>query len=180
MDATLVILTFCLVVITAFYAWQTRLTVNEMRADREAAVSNRKRDKSEAAARRALDAARQIQHSMRKRGAAAVPREEFWELSQVLDAEAPLIDDAQISDRVDTCSLLAYTASWPNDELTSRPVGSVGMVRLRLKAFVDATRGAIQDYLLEKGFDASRWSDLPDQGSAQEWILRASDKSKPG
>jgi hypothetical protein len=48
MEAAVVALTVVLVVITAYYAWQTRLTEKEMREGRMAADAARRRDKSEA------------------------------------------------------------------------------------------------------------------------------------
>lgn len=171
MDAAIVALTVVLVLITGFYAWQTRLTVEEMREARTAADATRRRDKSEAAARRALDGAREMQHLMRRTGAAGVGREDIWELSQLLDAEAPLIEDSHVSECVDTCGLLAYTASWPEDDLSREPVGSAGMVRLRLQRAVNGTRLVLEDYLREREYDASRWEGLPARSNAQAWLL---------
>ena len=157
MDAAVVALTVVLVVITAYYAWQTRLTVKEMRESRTAADATRRRDKSEAAARRALESTRTLQHVMRRRGPAALDRDEIWQHSQRLDAEAPLIEDPNVSECVDTCGLIAFTASWPDDELAREPVGSPGMARLRLQLVVNATRFVLEDYLRERDYEPTRW-----------------------
>lgn len=147
--------------ITAYYAWQTRLTVKEMREDRMAADATRRRDKSEAAARRALG---------ERPGAAAFDAapwaggggagRDLATLS-TLDAEAPLIEHPNVSECVDTCSLVAFTASWPDDQLAREPIGSPAMARLRLQRVVDATRFVLEDYLRERDYEPSRWEDLP-------------------
>lgn len=108
---------------------------------------------------------------MRRRGPAALARDEVWELSQLLDAEAPLIDDQMVSECVDTCGLVAYTASWPDDNLCEEPVGSPGIARLRLLQVVNATRWVLEDYLRERDFQSSRWEGLPRRSNAQAWLL---------
>lgn len=173
MDVAIAILTLALVIITAFYAWQTRLTVEEMRKARLELDENRRRDKSDAAARRALDAVRELQQTIRLRGASGLDRNDIWLLSQALDAEALLIADEDVASKVRVCSLLAYTASWPDDVLVKEAVASAGLVRLRLQGAVDAVRWTLEDYLREREFNAERWTDLPNQANAQAWILQA-------
>lgn len=171
MDEAIVGLTVVLVLITGFYAWQTRLTVTEMREARRIADATRRRDKSEAAARSALDGVRIMQHRMRRKGAAGVEREEVWELSQLLDAEAHLIEDSNVSELVDTCGLLAFTASWPDEQLDREPVGSPSLVRLRLQLAVNKIRSVLEDYILEREYSATHWEGLPMRSNAQAWIL---------
>lgn len=177
MDAAVVALTVVLVVITAYYAWQTRLTVKEMRESRTAADATRRRDKSEAAARRALESTRTLQHVMRRRGPAALDRDEIWQHSQRLDAAAPLSEDPNVSECVHTCGLVAFTASWPDDELAREPVGSPAMARLRLQLVVNATRFVLEDYLRERDYEPTRWEGLPPRSGAQAWLLNSDPQS---
>lgn len=168
----LVVLTAALVVITGYYAWQTRRTVEEMQAARRGSEARVLRDKSEAAARRALDGVRDVQHGMRRR-VPGVDRESLRALSHLLDAEAPLVEDAEVSERVAICGAIAATASWPDESIEREPVGSVDVARLRALAALDATRLVLEDYLRERSFDASHWQGLPSRGSAQAWLLSA-------
>jgi|GEM_PF-5591362 len=172
MDTAMVILTAALVGITAYYAKQTRATVKEMQTARKDAETARRREKSEAAARRALQGVLALQNHMREIGPAGVPGHEIWASSQLSDAEAPLIADADVSGCVGTCGTLAYTASWSNDLLHQEAVGSVGMVRLRLQEALNATRLILEDYLRERPFDSRHRKALPERIEAQAWILR--------
>jgi hypothetical protein len=176
MDTALMFLTAALVVITGYYAWQTRLTVNEMRESRRANDALRRRDKSESAAARALEGIRQLQNSMRQKGAGRVERQEILDLSHILDSEAPLIDDSAVSGCVSTCAVLAFTASWPDESLCREPVGSSGLVRLRLHLVIGRTRQVLEDCLREREFRASHWENLPERSQAQAWILGPADK----
>lgn len=173
MDLAITLLTLVLVLITGYYARQTRLTVEEMRAARRAALESRRRDKSEAAAQRALDAARQIQYLVRQSGASRVDPAALAELSKVLDAEASLIDDDHVSKVVDTCSVLAFTASWSEEAIAREQVKSAGVVRLRLQGPLNALRRVLEDYVREREYNESNWDDLPERSGAQAWLLRS-------
>lgn len=86
----LVVLTVALVATTMWYAWQTNRLVNLTREALNEERERWKRDKSERAAYKCLDALRPILDRMLQDGPVAVPVSEVSSLQSELRGEGPL------------------------------------------------------------------------------------------
>jgi hypothetical protein len=178
-------LTFALVLVTIWYAIQTRNTVIEMRTARAADVEFRQREKSDRAAYRCLVAVRDLYDSMAQRGASAVERETLSAVRDVLDGEGILIHDADVRDRLSACSQALFVGGYTTEAMMREGLAP-GRVMLAVQEFVRATRIVLEGYLAERPHDVDPWqrsnSDgfggvLPSSTEVMAWVHHVSKSS---
>lgn len=140
-------------------------TLDEMRASREQELSVRRRDRSEAAALRALDA---IQRSDIRAGRGEPENVKLAcpELHVALEAEAPFIADDEVASRVDACQEAARVFAWPADQFKGY---DHAMASIRIRQIVTVTRSTLEAYVAGRALPD--WHDLPRRREAMNWML---------
>lgn len=162
------IVTTLLAGITGHYAWTTRRMVGEMREARLQELELRRREKSETAATRALDAIHESGISM-----SDMPRNPTSEadaalvLSRQLARYGPLIADLDVADRVRAASQAALV--YGRDSETEWLDRDRGLASVRLRQLIERTRWSIEAYLAERSLPA--WDEMPRSLGAFAWIM---------
>lgn len=169
-------LTAVLVIITAFYAYQTWKMTQASATMAETAARSlddahtaRLREKSETAARRCLDALWDFDMVLKRRPPAGATSEDCRRLYAVLDTEGGLILDTEVRRRVQSCGQVAYTAGWQDTDLERDGI-TRGMAVLVLRQVTRPTTATVAAYLREA--DLPPWGDLPAPGEELSWFRR--------
>ncbi len=158
--------TVVLVVITGFYAWQTRRLVSQE-------ATFRKRARGEQAAYRSMEA---LSALALESNPSQIDIDVCRVVHDVLDESAALITDSDpLRDRLRACASAAFEClSDPRFRPgQGGPWGGTAQVNgkraLPLREIAKATRWSLQDYLAERPL--RDWGDLPEPTAAQAWVV---------
>jgi hypothetical protein len=161
------LLTGALVLLTAYYAIQTRAMVAVMQQERQDAILDRRWQRVEIASRRLLaqfDAALTVS----ARGGAVVLHEQPDILAKLVDAIRDHdfeIDDVEMRRRLSVCLMAGQTATWPEQHLRDARTSAFLMFSL-----IQEARRSLQSYVKQEPLPL--WPDwLPEVPQAQAWII---------
>jgi len=160
------VLTAALVLLTAYYAFQTRAMVNQSREEHREAVTKRDWDREEAAARRLLtqfDAALTVS----ARGGALLLHDQPDIVVHLVDAlgdHAFELNDQELQRRMNVCLMAGQTVTWPEQHLQDPRASTYLMFEL-----IQETRRSLQAYVRRRTLP--EWPDrFPQVAEAQQWI----------
>lgn len=150
-----------LVAITAWYASEIRRMVNEMRTARSDVAAQARFKRSRERAIEVREALREIELMNEGEITQSVVRSTF----EALDLHGPLIAHEALRERIRIAALVAYTASWPDEQLAN-PV----MARVQVCIVGEQVQWAVECYLREEPLPP--WpADFPVRQWAQAWTV---------
>lgn len=150
---------------TTVYVALTYGLVREARTSRLAVAEAARREKSEAAALRALSAIRQS-NIRSGRGEPETVKSESLRLHLGLEAEVPFIGSDEVAERVDACQEAARVFAWPVDQFRGY---NHALASIRIREIVTITRYTLESYV--GGRPLPDWHDLPHRTGAMNWLF---------
>jgi hypothetical protein len=161
MSVAVGIATIVLVGITAWYATEMRRMVNEMRAERSDEAARARFERSRGHGIAVREALREVDPMHTSDITESIARRTY----EALDRHGPLIANEAVRERIRIAALVAYTASWP-DEQYADPA----LARLQVRLVGEQARWAVECYLREEPLPP--WpADFPMRQWAQPWTI---------